>query len=73
MPKQQTIKFKIRQDGTVTEEVIGVVGPNCENLTKRIEDKLGNVLQREQKPSYYQQTVVAEDFVEEFTHDSDGC
>ena len=70
---QQSIKFTIRQDGTVTEEVIGVVGPNCEKLTQRIEDKLGNVLQREQKPSYYQQAVVAEEMVEEFTHDSEGC
>jgi|TARA_B100000029_G_scaffold74703_1_gene66522 hypothetical protein len=70
---QQSIKFTIRQDGTVTEEVMGVVGPNCEKLTQRIEDKLGNVLQREQKPSYYQQAVVAEELVEEFTHDSEGC
>ncbi len=70
---QQSIKFTIRQDGTVTEEVMGVVGPNCEKLTQRIEDKLGNVLQREQKPSYYQQAVVAEEMVEEFTHDSEGC
>ena len=70
---QQSIKFTIRQDGTVTEEVIGVVGPNCEKLTQRIEDKLGNILQREQKPSYYQQAVVAEEMVEEFTHDSEGC
>ncbi len=70
---QQSIKFTIRQDGTVTEEVIGVVGPNCEKLTQRIEDKLGNVLQREQKPSYYQQAVVEEELVEEFTHDSEGC
>jgi len=70
---QQSIKFTIRQDGTVTEEVIGVVGPNCEKLTQRIEDKLGNILQREQKPSYYQQAVVEEELVEEFTHDSEGC
>ena len=28
---QQTIKFTIRQDGTVTEEVMGVVGNDCEN------------------------------------------
>ena len=70
---QQSIKFTIRQDGTVTEEVIGVVGPNCEKLTQRIEDKLGNILQREQKPSYYQQAVVADELVEEFTHDSEGC
>ena len=69
---QQSIKFTIRQDGSVTEEVMGVVGPNCENLTRRIENKLGNVIQREHKPSFYQR-VVEEEFVEEFTHDSEGC
>ena len=69
---QQSIKFTIRQYGTVTEEVMGVVGPNCENLTRRIQNKLGNVLQREHQPSFYQQ-VVEEEFVEEFTHDSEGC
>ena len=37
---QHTIKFVIKQDGTVTEEVIGVVGNECENLTKNIEEKL---------------------------------
>ena len=37
---QQTIKFTIRQDGTVTEEVMGLVGNDCENLTKRIEERL---------------------------------
>ena len=54
---QQSIKFTIRQDGTVTEEVMGVVGPNCENLTRRIENKLGKVLHREHQPSFYQQVV----------------
>ena len=33
MAQQQTIKFTIQQDGTVTEEVMGVVGNDCENLT----------------------------------------
>ena len=42
---QQTIKFTIKQDGTVTEEVIGAVGNECESLTKNIEEKLG-VVQR---------------------------
>ena len=37
---QQTIKFIIKQDGTVTEEVIGAVGNECENLTRNIEEKL---------------------------------
>jgi|TARA_R100001129_G_scaffold57136_1_gene39312 hypothetical protein len=69
---QETIKFTIRQDGTITEEVIGVVGTECENLTKKIEERLGNVLSREHKPAYYQK-VTQDEYVEEFTHDSEGC
>ena len=69
---QETIKFTIRQDGTITEEVIGVVGTECENLTKKIEESLGNVLSREHKPAYYQK-VTQDEYVEEFTHDSEGC
>ena len=52
---QQTIKFTVKQDGTVTEEVIGVVGNDCENLTKRIEERLGVVERVEHKPEYYEQ------------------
>ena len=52
---QQTIKFTISQDGTVTEEVMGVVGNDCENLTKRIEERLGVVERVEHKPEYYEQ------------------
>tara|TARA_Y100001936_G_C15705639_1_gene473293 strand:+ start:113 stop:331 length:219 start_codon:yes stop_codon:yes gene_type:complete len=51
--KQNTIKFTIRQDGTVTEEVIGAVGQECENLTRSIDDKLGKVTQKLFKPQYY--------------------
>ena len=50
----ETIKFTIRQDGTVTEEVIGVVGNGCQGLTRNIEEKLGEVQRVEHKPSYYQ-------------------
>ena len=57
---QQTIKFNIRQDGTVTEEVMGVVGNECENLTKRIEERLGVIEKVEHKPEYYQQNTVEE-------------
>ena len=69
---QQTIKFTIRQDGTVTEEVMGVVGNDCENLTKRIEERLGVVENVQHKPEYYQ-SVVADETIQEFTHDSEGC
>ena len=60
---QQTIKFTIRQDGTVTEEVMGVVGNECENLTKRIEERLGVVERVEHKPEYYQQKQTTEEDV----------
>jgi len=69
---QQSLKFTIRQDGTVTEEVMGVVGNDCENLTKRIEERLGVVEKVEHKPEYYQ-VVELEETIEEFTHDSEGC
>ena len=52
---QQTIKFSIKQDGTVTEEDIGVVGNECENLTKTIEERLGSVSNRQLKSTYYEQ------------------
>ena len=69
---QQTIKFSIKQDGTVTEEVIGAVGNECENLTRNIEEKLGVVQRVEHKPEYYQSENI-EETIQEFTHDSEGC
>ena len=54
MPKQQKLKFSIRQDGLVSEEVIGVVGNACQDLTKLIEERIGEVTYVETKPEYYQ-------------------
>ena len=65
---QQSIKFTIKQDGTVTEEVIGAVGNECENLTKNIEDKLGVVQRVEHKPEYYEQKQTIEDHVSLHMH-----
>ena len=65
---QQTIKFTIRQDGTVTEEVMGVVGTDCENLTKTIEERLGVVEKVEKKPEYYQQKQTTEENVSFHMH-----
>ena len=55
MPKQQKLKFSIRQDGTVSEEVFGAVGNACQDLTKLIEEKIGEVTYVETKPEFYQQ------------------
>ena len=65
---QQTIKFNIRQDGTVTEEVMGVGGSDCENLTKRIEERLGVVERVEHKPEYYEQKQTTEENVSLHMH-----
>ena len=65
---QQIIKFMIRQDGTVTEEVIGAVGNECENPTRNIEEKLGVVQRVEHKPEYYQQKQTTEDHVSLHMH-----
>ena len=54
---QQKIKFTIRQDGLVTEEVFGTVGNECQDISKSIEEKLGNVNYVETKPEYYQNNV----------------
>ena len=58
MQEQTKLKFTIRQDGLVSEEVLGVVGDACQDLTKSIEEKLGNVTYIETKPEYYQQENV---------------
>ena len=59
--EKQTLKFTIRQDGTVTEEVIGVVGNECQEITAAVEKKLGNVTYVETKPEFYQQLNTQKD------------
>ena len=54
MPKKETIKYTIRQDGNVTEEVINVPGTACLDLTEDIEIKLGDLEQRVYTADFYQ-------------------
>jgi len=53
--EQQKLKFTIRQDGYVTEEVFGAIGNECQEITKSIEEKLGEVSYVETKTEFYQQ------------------
>ena len=55
---KESIKFTIRQDGTIEEEVIGVQGDTCESLTKELEAKLGDLESRVYKSEYYNQKDV---------------
>ena len=57
---KETIRFTIKQDGTVLEKVEGVYGSNCENLTSNIEEKLGVVDYKESTPDYYNKAKIIE-------------
>ena len=54
---QQTLKFTIRQDGQVTEEASGFTSHECVEITKSIEEKLGNLETRQFKPEFYSNNV----------------
>ena len=60
MPRQQTLKFTIRQDGRVTEEVMGATSNECVELTREIDNKLGELETRQFKPEFYQPAIVNE-------------
>ena len=60
MPRQEKIKFTIRQDGMVKEEVQGVYGDACERLTKRVEDALGHVHFTQETADRYANNIVQE-------------
>ena len=57
---KETIRFTIKQDGTIIEQVEGVYGSNCENLTSNIEEKLGEVYFKESTSDYYNQAKITE-------------
>jgi len=56
---QRTIRFRIRPDGRVEELVEGVQGMVCEQLTARIEARLGTVQQRRSTTEAYQAEPLA--------------
>ena len=47
------IRYRIRQDGIVEENVEGVTGESCETISKEIEDALGEVTRRIHTADYY--------------------
>lgn len=61
--KRETIKYTIRQDGNVTEEVINVAGSACIDLTNDLEIKLGELENKVYTADYYQQPNLNQDIV----------
>lgn len=54
---QRTIRFLIRPDGRVEEQVEGVAGEGCTALCDRIEARLGSVQQRRATAEAYASPV----------------
>eukprot|EP00741_Cyanophora_paradoxa_P012503 tig00020610_g12081.t1 len=53
--KIETLEFIIHPDGRVEEKVTGIVGRSCAEVTREIEEKLGNVVHTETTSEYYQE------------------
>ena len=58
---QQTIRFRIHSGGRVHELVEGVQGEGCQQLTERIEARLGSVQQRQSTSEAFLPTAVTQD------------
>ena len=67
--KRETIKYTIRQDGNVTEEVINVPGTACVDLTNDLEIKLGELENKVYTADYYQQPNINQDVTLQYNKD----
>ncbi len=48
-----TIKYTIKPDGNLEEEVKGVDGHECQRITNPIENEVGDVVVRNYLPSFF--------------------
>ena len=53
--KKREMQITIGKDGGVNIEVKGVGGPDCLEFSKFLEDELGEVIDRERTPEFYQE------------------
>lgn len=51
----ETLEFIIYPDGRVKEMVTGIVGSSCAEVTKAIEEQLGNVISKQETSEFYAQ------------------
>tara|TARA_Y100001970_G_C14064722_1_gene766048 strand:- start:20 stop:232 length:213 start_codon:yes stop_codon:yes gene_type:complete len=58
---QETIKYTVRQDGNVTQEVINVEGTVCVELTEDMEINLGDLEKRTYTVDYYKEPNLNQD------------
>lgn len=52
--KEEKVRVKIKEDGTVNVEVLGVKGKDCIAMTQGLEEALGVVTKRTKKQEYHE-------------------
>ena len=60
MAKRREIQFSIDDEGNVSIQVKGVSGPECERITREIEEAIGVVSHRERTSEFYQEVTTEE-------------
>ena len=63
MAKRRDLVITIDAEGNVQIQVEGVAGSSCVEMTKWLEDELGDVTEREFTGEYYQQETETEEDV----------
>jgi len=60
MAMKSEIEVVIKPDGSVTFAVKCAKGPSCMDLTRALEESLGEVVEQERTPEFYQEVEEVE-------------
>eukprot|EP00535_Pseudo-nitzschia_heimii_P003299 CAMPEP_0197180552 /NCGR_PEP_ID=MMETSP1423-20130617/5122_1 /TAXON_ID=476441 /ORGANISM="Pseudo-nitzschia heimii, Strain UNC1101" /LENGTH=127 /DNA_ID=CAMNT_0042630647 /DNA_START=147 /DNA_END=530 /DNA_ORIENTATION=+ len=71
--RMERIEFKIFPDGRVEEKVIGVKGESCLEVTREINEKLGNVISTSPTEEMYQEEVQIDQTLYNSNTEGDGA
>lgn len=55
MADKHDLNITISETGEIEVKVEGINGPKCIELTKELEDQLGDIISKEKTSSYYKQ------------------
>ena len=69
----ERIEFKIFPDGRVEEKVIGVKGEDCLEITKEINEKLGNVISTSPTEEMYEEEIKIDQTLYNSNTEGDGA
>lgn len=50
--KNRSIEVIVNADGSLVVDAIGLKGPDCEKVTRFLEEALGQIASKQRKPAY---------------------